>query len=127
MIQISIHRESVNLQGVGLASATSFSGDVARLVPDELRDVEHVLADVPGDARRLDERSATSRQCIPEEESRVLRELHGNKRLRFSDDQPKSPIATPMPVSVKRSRRPPSGQQPHSSYLHQRSFLFVPI
>ena len=52
-----------------------------------MRDVEHAIADVSGDARRLGERTAPSGQCIPEEENRVLRELRGDTRLRFSDGQ----------------------------------------
>jgi len=61
---------------------------------DELRDIEHTLADVRDDARGLGERTAPSRECIPylKEENRVLRELHGRKRLRFSDDQRRSDL-----------------------------------
>lgn len=51
---------------------------------DELRDIEQAFADVRDDARGLGERTAPSRQCYLKEENRVLRELHGKKRLRFN-------------------------------------------
>ena len=52
-------------------------------------DVRHddAPSDAPLDRRRLGKRTPALRDRVLQEENRVLRELHGRKRLRFTDDQ----------------------------------------